>query len=241
MAIGNAHPASRGHFLGPTRAWWESTSRARRSLGLLAAAVATLGGIAIAAAGVTLLVLDQSERDVNGYLMTTPTTYRANSYAIVSDNYRAGTVSDWFMSSALLDSVQLRVKSDRSIFVGIGRAGAVKRYLRNVARDEGPRFDAPRSAFIAQQGGAPRALPTALHVWSASTVGTGARTLKWPAKSGDWRIVVMNADATKSVAARLSIGARFPHLVLAGIGALVTGLLVLLVGGAELTLALRRR
>jgi hypothetical protein len=209
-------------------------------LGLFAAAIATLGGIAIAGAGVTLLVLGQSERDVNGYLMTTPTAYRTDSYAVVSNDYRAGTMSDWFMSRALLDSVQLRVKSDRPIYVGIGRANAVRRYLGSVARDEAPRFDAPRSAFVTHQGGSPRALPTAV-LWSASTVGRGQRTLKWPAKSGHWRIVVMNADATKNVAATLSIGARFPHLALAGIGALVTGLLVLVVGGAELTLALRRR
>jgi hypothetical protein len=238
MGLGEVSAASRRRAVQPAKTQRPNASRGRRFVVLLAAGIATLGGLAVTVAGATLLVLDRSERDLNGYLMTTPSTYRTGTYAIVSDNYRAGTASDWFMTRDLLDSVEVRVSGDRSIFVGIARASAVNAYLGSVARDEGPRFGAPHSAFVTRPGGAPKYLPGTVSIWSASVVGVGPRTLKWPAKSGDWRIVVMNADGTRNVAANLSIGARFPHLLMVGIAALGLGIVVLLVGAAELKLAL---
>jgi hypothetical protein len=240
MGFGDARPATQGRSVRSTDSSWPSSSRVRRFVVLLAAGIATLGGLAVTVAGATLLVLDRSERDVNGYLMTSPSVYRTGTFAIVSDNYRAGTASDWFMTRDLLDSVQIRANSDRPIFVGIAGASAVNAYLGGVAREEGPRFDAPRSRFVTRRGGAPQSRPGTASIWSASVVGAGQQTLKWPAKSGDWRIVVMNADGTRNVTANLSIGARFPHLLFIAIGALGIGILVVLVGAAELRLACRR-
>jgi hypothetical protein len=64
--------------------------------------------------------------------------------------------------------------------------------------------------------------------------------MTWPARSGDWRIVVMNADGTRSVTANLTVGARFPRLLMMGVAALGLGDLGRASGSAELRLVLRR-
>ena len=176
---------------------------------------------------------------MNGYLMTTPPVYRTSTYAIVSDNYRAGTASDWFLTRDLLDSVQVQVNSDRPIFVGFAHASAVSAYLDGVAREEGPRFDAPHSAFVTRPGGAPRSLPenfpsgrpASLEMDDKDDVAGPERRL---ANRGDER------RRTRSVTANLTVGARFPRLLMMGVAALGLGDLGRASGSAELRLVLRR-
>ena len=44
--------------------------------------------------------------------------------------------------------------------------------------------------------------------WVASASGPGEQTLEWEPKEGNWRAVVMNTDASRGVASKLSIGAE---------------------------------
>jgi hypothetical protein len=103
------------------------------------------------------------------------------------------------------------------------------------------RFDALRSDFRPEGSGAPTAPPTAQSFWSASTSGAGKQTLTWSPKSGSWRIVLMNADGSRGVSARLAIGAELPHLLAIGLGLLAGGGLLLVLSGGGLFLAVRRR
>ena len=67
------------------------------------------------------------------------------------------------------------------------------------------------------------------------------QTLTWSPRNGDWRIVVMNANGSAGVHADLAIGARFPHLLWIGIGALGSGAFLLLLGGVGMYAAMRTR
>ncbi len=102
-------------------------------------------------------------------------------------------------------------------------------------------FDAAQSDFRLHEGAAPTAPPTRKHFWVAHSLGSGTQTLSWSPANGDYRIVVMNADSSAGVHADLAIGARFPHLLVIGIGVLGAGALLLLLGGAGLYAAVRRR
>ena len=206
--------------------------------------LASLGGLialGAIAAGSTGIVLDQTQRDSNGYLMTPSRTYSTITYALVSAGYRGGTSNDWFVARDLLGTVRIRVQSTRPVFVGIAPERDLQAYLGNVARAQGSRFDSRSAYFLVRQGGAPNSPPGLERFWSASAVGTGRRTVTWTPQAGNWRIVLMNADGTPDVRADVSVGARMPHLLPIAIAVLGAGILLLLLSGGGLYLAVRRR
>jgi Domain of unknown function (DUF4389) len=225
----------------PTATVASSSWGAGRVIAVIVATLVVLVGLAGLAAGGTALVFDQTQRDSSGYLMTGTTAYSTDTYALVSDSYRTGAAGDWFVARDLLGTVRIRTDSPRSVFVGVGPAAAVDAYLAGVRREVATRFDAARSHFRLQQGGAPTVPPTAKRFWAAYTIGAGTQTLDWSPASGDWRIVVMNADNSAGIHADLAIGARFPHLLWIGVGVLAGGALLLLIGGGGLYAAVRTR
>lgn len=214
---------------------------AGRVIAVIVAALVILVGIAGVAAGGIALVFDQTQRDASSYLMSGATAYSTDTYALVSDSYRTGAAGDVFVARDMLGTVRIRTDSAKPIFVGIGPAAAVDAYLAGVRREVATRFDAAQSDFRLQQGGAPTVPPTAKHFWVAHRVGIGAQTLDWSPESGNWRVVVMNADTSAGVHTDVAIGARFPHLLWIGIGVLTAGALVLLLGGVVLYASVRSR
>ncbi len=212
-----------------------------RVAAVVIASIATLVAIAAIIAGVVAIVLDQTQRDASGYLMTGSSAYSTASYALVSDSYRAGTAGDWFVARELLGTVRIRTQSSRPTFVGIAPSSAVNSYLANVAHAEAKGFDAQNADFDSWPGGSPSTPPTAQRFWVASANGAGAQSLTWKVRNGHWRVVVMNTDGARNVATELSIGARFPHLLTIGIAVLAGGLLILLLSAGGLYLAISRR
>jgi len=213
-----------------------------RVTAVVVASITGLIGLATIAAGGTGLVLDQTQRDSSGYLMTSATPYSTTTYALVSASYRGGTSSDWFVPGELLGKVRLRVISTDPVFIGIASESTVNAYLTNVAHAQGHRFDARSAEFHVYPGGAPASAPAAQGFWVASATGAGERTLTWTPRAGNWRIVLMNADGSSGVRADVSVGASVPHLLTIGVAVLGAGILVLLLsGGAIYFIAFRRR
>ena len=225
----------------PTATGAGSSWGAGRVIAVIVATLVVLVGLAGLAAGGTALVFDQTQRDSSGYLMTGTTAYSTDTYALVSDSYRTGAAGDWFVARDLLGIVRIRTDGPRPVFVGIGPAAAVDAYLAGVRREVATRFEAARSHFRLQEGGAPTVPPTAKRFWAAHTIGAGTQTLDWSPASGDWRIVVMNADNSAGIHTDLAIGARFPHLLWIGVGVLAGGALLLLIGAGGLYAAVRTR
>jgi Domain of unknown function (DUF4389) len=203
--------------------------------------LAALAALAAFAGGAVAVVLDQTQRDAAGYLMTGSRAYTTDTYALVSDSYRAGSAGDWFVARDMLGTVRIRSESARSVFVGIGPAGAVDAYLADVRHEVAARFDARRSDFRLHGGVAPAVPPAVNSFWAATTVGSGTRVLTWTPEAGDWRIVLMNADGSPGVRADVAVGARLPHLLWIGIGILGGGVLLLLLGGGAIYAAVPRR
>src|SRR4051794_1435856 len=54
----------------------------------------------------------------------------------------------------------------------------------------------------------PRRPPATQHIWAAQAQGAGRQALTWNVQRGDWSIVVMNADGSRSVTAAVSAGAK---------------------------------
>ena len=174
-------------------------------------------------------MLDQTQRDSNGYLMTSTEPYSTSTYALVSGSYRGGTSGDWFVNRDLIGTVKVRVSSTRPVFIGIGPENAVNTYLSGVAYARGNSLTTPSSDFRTHPGGAPATPPGAQTFWSASSTGTGHQALTWKPQAGNWRIVLMNADGSAGVSSDVSIGAKMPHLLTIAIVAAGAGLVLLLI------------
>jgi hypothetical protein len=212
----------------------------RRVAAAVLASVTALVAVAAIAAGATALAFDQTQRDAAGYLTTAPASYSTGTYALESDSYRAQFPGERFVARELLGTIRIRTQSSHRLFVGIAPASAATTYLKKVAHAQAGDLGAHNTDFHARSGGAPSTPPTTQHFWVASATGAGVQNLTWRPRSGNWRVVVMNADGTRDVTSDLSIGASFPHLAAIALGALGAGLLILLGSGSALRLLVRR-
>jgi hypothetical protein len=212
-----------------------------RVLAVLAASLVVLLALAGFAAGVTAVVFDQTQRDAGGYLMTRSTSFSTDTYALVSETVQAGTSEDWAAVREFSGTVRLRSESDNPIFMGIAPAAEVEAYLGAVRREVATRFDADRSGFRREGGQAPPAPPAATGFWAAQATGSGQQELHWTPREGEWRFVVMNADASPAVAAEVRLGAQVPHLLAFGLWLMAGAAVVGLLGSLGLYAAVRSR
>jgi hypothetical protein len=202
--------------------------------------IIALLGAALLAGGGTLLWADRSERDDDGFLTTPTERFERDSFAIVSDNidfFEAETGSDWILSENVLGDVRLRAANAGAgeVFIGIGPTPDVEGYLAGVEHDEVTDidFDPFSAEYRRVAGGEPAGPPTEQTFWAASASGSGTQTATWEPESGDWTLVVMNADGSRGVAAEVSLGAEADILLWIAIGLLIAGVL-LLAGGATM-------
>ena len=115
------------------------------------------------------------------------------------------------MIDALDSDVRLRVEnqsSERSVFVGIGPAVDVEGYLAGVAHDEVRELHGRTPLYRTRSGGDEITPPTAEDFWVATATGVGSQELVWPATSGRWVAVVMNADGAPGIAADVNVGVK---------------------------------
>ena len=178
-------------------------------------------------AGGVGLVFDQTQRDDQGFLMSSSERYSTATYALVSE--QVDLYGPGWVPNGLLGTVKLRSDSARPVFVGIGPASAVERYLANV-----PRVELRGLGHVTRSrlgGAAAPARPEAQSFWVAQTTGSGVQAVRWKARGGDWRAVVMAADGSRGVDSELSVGATFPDLDWLSGGLLAGGAVLLLAGG----------
>ncbi len=193
-------------------------------------------------AGGGLLWADVTQRD-QGYLTTSATTVATDRYALVADGLRLhGSGVEWTVDR-ITGTMRLRAEPvgvGADLFLGLGRTAEVQRYLDGVgytrissvsARWE--RGVVPALSRSDHAGSAPALPPASAGVWAASVGGPGTQTLTWRPSAGDWTAVIMRADGTPGVTARVQLGATLPGLTWVAGGALAFGA-VLLAGGGVL-------
>jgi len=195
-----------------------------RVLAVVVGCVLALLSLGSLAAGAATLVVDQTQRDSDGFLMTPSEQFDTGSYALVSETLNVTVdVPQWVIDD-LIGTVRIRSKSDQAVFVGIARKPAADAYLGRVRR--AVVTDIARAPdYSAKPGGAPSSPPGEQTFWVASTSGAGDQVLDWKVKDGKWVVVVMNADGSAGVTADLRIGAEIDSLVWIGAGLLLAGLL----------------
>jgi hypothetical protein len=135
--------------------------------------------------------------------------------------------------------VQLHLRSDKPVFIGVGRADDVERYLKGAPVDEISDFEIdPFKMKHDQRAGEKRVAPPGKQsIWLAK----GSDALDWTADSGTYRLVVMNADGSPGVRAHGDASVTIPHTAAIAWSLVGGGLLLVLSGAATIALARRPR
>jgi hypothetical protein len=197
--------------------------------------VLALSGLAALVGGGALTIIDQTQRDSQGFLTSPTRTFESQGYALVSKKAELHLSGGDRFAQRFLGTVKLESTSDKPVLIGLARATDVDAYLGSVSRSIVEDISRGNNRYDERTGVAPATRPGEQTFWEASTTGTGQQTLTWEPRDGDWKLVVMNADASPGVTADIAIGAELDHIIWIGIGLLAGGFIVLL-GGAGLML-----
>ncbi|MGZ8783686.1 MAG: DUF4389 domain-containing protein [Gaiellaceae bacterium] len=209
---------------------------------VVAGTIAGLLALGLLVGGCALVAVDQTQRDDDGFLMSPAQDFSTSTYAIESESADLDVEGAEWALDTFLGTVRIRSESDLPVFIGIGPAREVTRYLGGVERDVVADLDSDGDPeYSRRPGGTPSAPPGNETFWVASTAGAGERTLEWEPEDGDWRAVVMNEDPSRGVSAELSIGAELDSILWIGIGLLVAGALFAAGCALAITAAARRR
>jgi hypothetical protein len=207
---------------------------------LVAGIIVAFIALGLVVGGGVLVWVHATQRDASGFYTFDARPFGSPGYAVTSEDLNLGEEPNaWFPSG--LATVRIRAISDPDVFIGIAPRADVDRYLDGVAHSVvneilGKPF---RVTYRQVAGDATPAPPTEQTFWAASASGSGERTLTWELEQGAWVLVVMNADASQGVDARLAAGVKTGLLLPVGIGLLVFGLLV--AGGAITLIVLSGR
>ncbi len=180
---------------------------------LVGAAVTGLIAFALFLAGGLLLWANGHYKDAVGYLSTGSQRFDSREYAITTPNLQVGAGAPGFLIKADRYGeirLQTMAKGGKPLFVGVARTSDVDRWLRGTSFSEVSDIDyAPFGATYAEHRGTRKpGPPSAQTFWAA----TGDHALHWNVQSGDWSVVVMNADGSRGVAAAVSAGAKVPYI-----------------------------
>jgi Domain of unknown function (DUF4389) len=200
-------------------------------------AVAGLGAIG---AGGTAAWYDQ-HRD-GGYVLSTMDTRHTGGYAVTSDRIELGVpATGWQWTRDLVGTIRIRVTGSDAAgtFVGIAPADQAARYLAGVPHTV-LRDPSGRRVTTVDGTAAPPTAPTAAAIWVAESSGPGTSVLTWKPTTGDWTVVIMNADASRGLTVRGDVGATVPALTGIAVGLLVGGAVLVAGGTLLVVLAVRR-
>lgn len=177
------------------------------------------------------------------YNQTDPLTIVVSSRVVVTDDVellRWNTMPDFVPAP---DDVRVEVVSTGSapLFMGIAPADEVAAYLDGVAHDEITEWDSMADdivevVYTTNEGTTDPVTPDTLGFWVASVSGSGEQNLDWTIESGEWALVIMNADGSPGVSADVRFGVTTLSVLFPiGLASLVVGLVALVGGGRLVT------
>jgi hypothetical protein len=204
-------------------------SKGRTALMAAGAIVLVLGALVIAAGGAALWQTGNSD---GGYFSSGVHRFDTTSHAIVTEGFRVDSdVPRWLIGRTRITATS---SDGKPVFIGVARKRDIDAYLANVSRSQIRNLEyGPFAVDYANLGGtASPARPVSRSIWAASTSGTGEQQLSWRLRSGEWRVVLMNADGSSGVSADVKVGGRINHVVPVALGVTGVGLLILLLGVA---------
>lgn len=209
---------------------------AGRVIALVAGAILILVSVLLLGGAGVLTWADQEQQ--GGYLSTGTAAYSTGGYAVASDPVKMHGLWGWLGRFAGEIRIQVTATSPgKPVFVAIGSAGDVSRYLTGVSYTS---VTALGDHDVTQHPGTMVPAPPATALdWTAQAQGTGMQTLRWTVRSGDWMVVVMNPDGSPGVTVRADAGVSSPVLPALAGELLAAGITACLIGAALIVISVR--
>ena len=213
-----------------------------------------VGRIVLTVAGAVLIVISLgfgavggfltwaygTQRDASGFFTSGTEHFETLTYALTSERVDLGAKpGSRGRGIDLGDVATVRLTATSStaspVFIGIGPQRDVDRYLADVAHSEidHVRLRPFRVTYRVQPGTGPRVAPGRMQFWAVRAQGPGTQRVEWKLESGNWAIVVMNADGSRGVGTDVSVGVKANWVLPVAFG-LLGGFALLLVIGAVL-------
>ncbi len=213
---------------------------------LVFGAIILLIALALITGGGALVWLDQAHTDSQGFITTNTIQLERPSYAITTKPAEINLESGWFGGGHHIATIKVQASSQspsKQIFIGIANEADMQTYLSGVDYDEirDFRVNPFRVYYTNHPGNLAPAAPTSQTFWVVSAYGTGTQTLQWQLQTGNWVLVLMNADGSAGVDVSGSIGVKAPGIFWIGIGLLIGGIVLLIIGVGLILLGTRRR
>jgi hypothetical protein len=210
-----------------------------RIVSVVMGSIVGLTSLGVLAAGGIATWATNTQRDSAGYLTSGTHAYATATRAITSDGIDLGTSTNWITPGDVLGTVRIRATStnpSQLVFIGIAPQSQAQTYLANVDHVVITDWANDHTRTVTTTGGgAPATPPTNASIWTAQASGTGTQTLAWRPTSGNWVVVVMNADGSAGVSVIADGGATVPDLGWIAAGLIAVG--VILLGSAVALIA----
>jgi Domain of unknown function (DUF4389) len=182
-------------------------------------------------------------RNTDGYIDLGTTSYSTTGYALASQTIGVHAAGNgWDAAKSLFGTVRIRATSTagNSVFIAIATPDAASRYLAGVQYTTVSETGTFHPAYTTHSGTAPAMPPATAGLWTAKASGFGTQTLVWQVSTGDWTVVVMNANAARPVSVKVNVAATVPGLPWIAAGLLIGGVIFLAGGAALIAVPLRR-
>jgi len=213
-------------------------------IGIVFGSLILIVGAALLIGGGTLIGIDQGFTDEEGFLTSPSAGLERDTYAIVGEAIFEG---DWIWWYEHPTHVRLRMTGDEAVFVGIAPRADLDAYLADVSYSEIGDFEFREyrrrgvwaTDYTDHIGASAPGLPGEQAFWLVHAQGEGTQTVTWEIETGDWAIVVMNADGSRGIDTSGSIAMEAPWLLTVGIVVLVAGFVIGAVGLAIILVVAR--
>ena len=222
--------------------------RAVRVVVIVTGTLAAAFGLAVLAGGTAAVIVQAAGTDDDGYFRSGDFRLTSTGAAIVSsrlDLHSEPADADWLIERGDLGTVSLNVESARpgeAVFAGIGPSEDVEAYLGSVSHDRLEDFDESLEhlEYRHHDGAESATPPGAQTFWAAQVTTDRADTLTWQVDSGDWTVVLMNADGSSDVEIDARAGIKIDWLLPVAIGLMVVGAAFMASGTTAVVLGVRR-
>ncbi|HET7139131.1 MAG TPA: DUF4389 domain-containing protein [Arthrobacter sp.] len=209
--------------------------RARSIIMLILGIVFSMLGVGLLVGGIGASWATSLQND-GGYLTSPSERFDVDSSAIIfagSDTMRDRTAPGPLPFD--VGSIRILAKPadpGKEIFVGIAPRADVDRYLSGTGYSEllHVTFRPFHVEYRESSGAGKPQPPSAQQFWAASVSGAGEQKLDWKIQSGNWTVVVMNADASPGIRADLKAGFRSELFGPIAAGLLAAGSILLVIG-----------